>query len=221
MLPRLGEERWKAFGCDSSDDRWINQKSKEDTRLDRDFVCSSSVPTGPVRDPDFSSFGEGSPRRNSGRLLFYAGCGASVDPDFGVEMKWDIPLLDGYRWLALPNYSLSRHAGSFFTYVNPQIWRSIHSDDFDAVVLHTGYVCATFWIAMLAAKWSRLAVLLSTDAHSLSARDHKKWKVWIKKLLWPCLFGLADVRDRTIEWRGYFDEFSRYSRESSTDSLPC
>lgn len=116
-----------------------------------------------------------------------------VDPDFGVEVKWDIPLLDGYPWVGLPNYSPLRRAGSFFTYVNPQIWRSIRSGDFDAVVLHTGYVCATFWIAMLAAKCSRVAVLLSTDAHNLSARDHKKWKLWIKKLLWPCLFGLADV----------------------------
>lgn len=121
------------------------------------------------------------------------GAESHVDPDFGVEVKWDIPLLDGYRWVALPNYSPLRHAGSFFTYVNPQIWRSIRSGDFDAVVLHTGYVCATSWIAMLAAKWSRVAVLLSTDAHSFSARDHKKWKVWIKKLLWPYLFGLADV----------------------------
>ena len=121
------------------------------------------------------------------------GAETHLDPDFGVEVKWDIPLLDGYPWIAMPNRSPLQEAGSFFNFVNPQAWRLVRSKKFDAVVLHTGYVCVTFWIAMLAAKLSRVAVLFSTDAHDLSARDHKRWKLWIKTLLWPRLFRLADV----------------------------
>ena len=116
-----------------------------------------------------------------------------IDPDFGVEVKWDVPLLDGYSWIDMSNRSLFRRLGSFFRLANPQVWRLIRSRKFDAVVLYTGYVCATFWIAILAAKVSRAALLFGTDAHDLSPRDQKKWKLWIKKLLWPRLFQLADV----------------------------
>jgi len=121
------------------------------------------------------------------------GAEAHTDPDFGVEVKWDIPLLDGYPWVAMPNRSPFPRGGSFFSFVNPQVWRLIRSLRFDAVVLHTGYRTATFWIAILAAKCAHVAVLFSTDAHSLSPRDQRKWKFWVKKLIWPCVFRLADL----------------------------
>ncbi|MGH9716603.1 MAG: glycosyltransferase family 4 protein [Candidatus Acidiferrales bacterium] len=116
-----------------------------------------------------------------------------LDPDFGVEVKWDVALLDGYSWIAMENRSPVRKPGSFFRLFNPDVWRLIRTGRFDAVVLHTGYVCATFWIAMLAAKLSRAGVLFGTDAHDLSPQDQKRWKFWVKKLLWPALFRCADV----------------------------
>lgn len=121
------------------------------------------------------------------------GAESRVDPDFGIEVKWDVPLLEGYSWLAMANRSPIRRRGSFFNLVNPRVWSLVRSRRFDVVVLHTGYLCATFWIAMLAAKCSGVAVLFGTDAHNLVPRDHKVWKFWIKKLLWPALFRLADV----------------------------
>jgi glycosyltransferase involved in cell wall biosynthesis len=120
------------------------------------------------------------------------GAESHIDPDFGVEVKWDVPLLDGYSWIAMPNRSPFRLGLSFFSLVNPQVWRLIRSRKFDAVVLHTGYRPATFWIAVLAAKLTRVAFLFSTDAHGLSPRDRREWKRWIKKLIWPHLFRLAD-----------------------------
>ena len=83
--------------------------------------------------------------------------------------------------------------GFVFGLVNPGIWELISEGKFDAVVLFTGYVCATFWIALAAAKWHRIPVLFGTDAHELAPRDHKVWKLWIKRWLWPTLFGLADL----------------------------
>jgi glycosyltransferase involved in cell wall biosynthesis len=116
-----------------------------------------------------------------------------IDPGFGVEVKWDIPLLDGYPWIDMSNGSLLGRFGSFFSLANPQAWKLVRSRQFDAVILYTGYVYATFWIAILAAKCSRVPVLFGTDAHDLAPRDHKAWKLWIKRLLWPRLFRLADV----------------------------
>jgi glycosyltransferase involved in cell wall biosynthesis len=120
------------------------------------------------------------------------GAQSQMDPGFGVEVKWDVPLLEGYNWVHVPNRLWASRIGSFFGVFNPGIWKLISEGNFDAVVLFTGYVCATFWMAIAAAKWKRLPVLFGTDAHDLAARDAKPWKRWIKRRFWPRLFGLAD-----------------------------
>lgn len=121
------------------------------------------------------------------------GTDAGLDPDFGVQVKWDIPLLEGYSWTCLSNHSWTPRLGSFFGLFNPGIWRLISRGNFDAIVLFTGYVCATFWIAIASAKWSGTSILFGTDAHDLASRDHKWWKRWVKTRLWPRLFRLANA----------------------------
>jgi len=121
------------------------------------------------------------------------GAEAHVDPGFGVEVVWDIPLLDDYPWVQLKNVSPRPAIGGFFGLINPGVWRLIRSRKFDAVVMFTGYVCATFWIAAAAAKLSGIPILFGTDAHNLNPRDALSWKAKIKKHLWPRLFRLADI----------------------------
>jgi hypothetical protein len=60
------------------------------------------------------------------------GAEASLDPEFGREVKWDVPLLDGYRWMDLAGGRSSngtRPAG---------LWRAVRGG-YDAVVIHTGH----------------------------------------------------------------------------------
>ncbi len=121
------------------------------------------------------------------------GAEAHLDRDFGVSVKWDIPLLDGYPWVRLRNLSLRPGVGRFFGFFNPGIWRLIAEGRFDAVVVYTGYVYATFWMALAAAKWKRVPIFFGTDAHELTPPDGKRWKIGVKKWLWPRLFGLADM----------------------------
>jgi len=121
------------------------------------------------------------------------GAEAHIDPDFGVRVAWDIPLLDNYHWVQLKNVSPRPAIGGFFGLMNPGVWRLIRSGKFDAVVMFTGYVCATFWIATTAAKLSGIPILFGTDAHGLLPLDGRKWKVTVKKHLWPRLFRLADI----------------------------
>jgi len=121
------------------------------------------------------------------------GAEREIDPDFGLEVEWDVPLLEGYPWIQLPNRSLAPGEGKFFGLLNPGIWRHISRGNFDAVILFTGYVYATFWIAIAAAKWNGTSVIFGTDAHELAPRDGKRWKPWLKRRLWPRLFGLADI----------------------------
>jgi glycosyltransferase involved in cell wall biosynthesis len=120
------------------------------------------------------------------------GAETEIDSDFGVSVKWDIPLLDHYPWICLPNRSGKPKLNSFFGLFNPAIWGLISRGKFDAVVIYTGYVYLSFWIAVAAAKWGGTRVLFGTDAHDLSPRNGKKWKVLAKRWLWPRLFRLAD-----------------------------
>jgi glycosyltransferase involved in cell wall biosynthesis len=121
------------------------------------------------------------------------GAEPQLDPGFGIYVKWDVPLLEGYPWLLVPNRSPVPRVGSFFGLFNPGIWRVISDGKFDAVILYTGYACATFWIAVAAAKWNRVPVLFGTDATTLQPRDHKRWKLPVKRFLLPVIFRLASV----------------------------
>ena len=121
------------------------------------------------------------------------GAEAAVDPDFGVEVKWDIPLLDGYPWVCLPNRFGKPKLTSFFGLFSRGLWRLIRGGGFDAIVIYTGYVYATFWITIAAARITGTPVLFGSDATSFKPRDGSRWKVPVKRLLLPFVFRLADV----------------------------
>jgi len=118
------------------------------------------------------------------------GAEAAHDPEFGATVKWDVPLLDGYPWVHVPNRGSG--AENFFGLYNPGLWKLIRSGHFDALLCYASYTRATFWIAYFAAKFSRTAFLFGTDATSLVPRNAHLWKIQLKKLLWPRLFRLAD-----------------------------
>jgi len=120
------------------------------------------------------------------------GAESGVDKDFGVEVKWDVPLLDGYTWAHVPNRARRPSLDRFFGLVNTGLWRMIRKGHYDAVVIYAGYRFATYWIALAAAKFSGTPILFGTDASTLAPRSGKNWKVNVKKWLWPVYFGMAD-----------------------------
>jgi glycosyltransferase involved in cell wall biosynthesis len=120
------------------------------------------------------------------------GAEAAVDPEFGIEVKWDVPLLDGYEWVRVANRSLRPGLGRFFGLFNPGLWKLIRNGNYDAVQILTGYVYASFWIALAAAKLSGTPVIFGTDATTLRPMAGGAWKRHVKRVLWPLLFRLAD-----------------------------
>jgi glycosyltransferase involved in cell wall biosynthesis len=118
------------------------------------------------------------------------GAEATLDPDFATTVKWDVPLLQGYSWTAIPNQGSGKE--SFWGLDNPGLAKLIRDAKFDAVLCFIGYLRASFWITRRAAKASGAAFLFGTDAHSLAPRDGKVWKVAFKKVFWPFLFRQAD-----------------------------
>ncbi|MBS1840394.1 MAG: glycosyltransferase family 4 protein [Acidobacteria bacterium] len=118
------------------------------------------------------------------------GAEGGIDPEFGTEVKWDVPLLDGYDWVDVPNVGSGKE--SFWGLNNPGLKELIRGGEFDAVLCFVGYVRATFWIARKASKKARAAFLFGTDSTTLAPRDGKTWKKWVKRIVWPWIFGLAD-----------------------------
>jgi glycosyltransferase involved in cell wall biosynthesis len=118
------------------------------------------------------------------------GAEMAYDPEFGANIRWDVPLLEGYSWSNVPNRGSG--AESFFGISNPGLWELIRGGNFDAVLCFTGYRCATFWITLIAARLSKSAFLFGADATTLAPRDGRAWKIMIKRLFWPRLFRLAD-----------------------------
>jgi glycosyltransferase involved in cell wall biosynthesis len=121
------------------------------------------------------------------------GADAGIDPEFGIEIRWDTQLLDGYPWVSIPNRSPRPSLGRFLGLVNPGLWTLIRSNPFDAVVIYTGYMCASFWIACLAAKSRGIPVLISSDSSSLHQREGKRWKALIKPFILSHVYSYVDV----------------------------
>lgn len=117
------------------------------------------------------------------------GAQAGVDPEFGAKIQWDIPLLDGYPWVEIPNKGTDSEG--FWGLYNPGLWKLVREGNFDAVFCHTGYIRASFWITYLASKLSRSAFLFGTDATTLTPLDRRMWKRPVKRFFWPFLYGLA------------------------------
>ena len=121
------------------------------------------------------------------------GAEPGLDPEFGVEVAWDVPLLEGYRWVHVPNRSPRPGLGRFFGLINPGLWSLIRTGDFDAVMVYTGYMYFSFWLATLAAKSKGVALLFGVDTTTLRSRDKKWWKARVKPLLLRWVFRCADV----------------------------
>jgi glycosyltransferase involved in cell wall biosynthesis len=121
------------------------------------------------------------------------GAQAGMDQEFGIDVAWDVPLLEGYPWVKVPNRSWRAGLGRFWGMFNPGLWNLVRKGTYDAVILLTGYRYASFWIALAAAKFSGKPVLFGTDASELRARDGRRWKSLVKQRLWPALFCQADV----------------------------
>jgi glycosyltransferase involved in cell wall biosynthesis len=121
------------------------------------------------------------------------GAQPAMDEGFGIEVKWDIPLLDGYPWVVVPNRSPRPGPSGFLGLVNPGLWPLVRRGRFDAIASFTGYRCASFWILALAAETAGTAMLFGSDAHDLQPRNGGRWKASLKRWVWPLVFRLADV----------------------------
>ncbi|HEX8089378.1 MAG TPA: glycosyltransferase family 4 protein [Blastocatellia bacterium] len=108
-----------------------------------------------------------------------------------TRKAFDIPLLHGYTWLELRNYSPLPRLGKFYGLINPGVIRLVSSNDCCVVFGHS-YV--SFWLAIAAAKLCGKPLLLTTDATYLDSQYGGRWKTSIKKKFLPYLYNrIADM----------------------------
>jgi glycosyltransferase involved in cell wall biosynthesis len=121
------------------------------------------------------------------------GAEAALDREFGVEVKWDVPLLDGYSWVQIPNRSFRPGVGHFLGLINPGLWGWLRKGNFDAVLVHTGYLHCSYWIVIAAAKTQRIPLIFATDAVTLASRVASRWKKSVKAFLVPRIYNLNEI----------------------------
>jgi glycosyltransferase involved in cell wall biosynthesis len=122
----------------------------------------------------------------------FQGAQRGLDPDFGVELAWDTPLLEGFRWIAPRNVAPRAGLGRFFGLLNPGLWRLVRGGGFDAVVVH-GYFYASFCLAIAAGRLAGVPVILATDAVTLGSASGWWWKRWIKRAVVRRIYASATM----------------------------
>lgn len=113
------------------------------------------------------------------------------DPEQRTKEAFDLPVLDGYPWKRLRNYSPVPRLGKFYGLINPGVVALVSKSDCCVVYGHS-YV--SFWLAIGAAKILRKPLLLTTDATYLDSQYGGSWKSSVKKKLLPYLYKrVADI----------------------------
>jgi glycosyltransferase involved in cell wall biosynthesis len=87
-----------------------------------------------------------------------------VDAGFGKRLKWDRPLLEGYKYKFLKNLRRGDAVNGFLSLVNPGIVSELRTNHFDGLLI-SGHNHVTYVLAMAAAKFLNVPVLMRCDTH--------------------------------------------------------
>jgi glycosyltransferase involved in cell wall biosynthesis len=119
------------------------------------------------------------------------GAESAVDPGFGIRIAWDVPLLEGYRWVHPPNRARHASVDRFFGLINPGLWQLVRRGGYDLVICG-GYRAVSFWIAAIAAKLSGSAVVFASDAPWFERPGLSAWMLATKRRVVPRIYRWAD-----------------------------
>jgi glycosyltransferase involved in cell wall biosynthesis len=130
------------------------------------------------------------------------------DAGFGVEVKWDVPLLEGYKSEFLPRAREADTLG-FARPLNWGIMKRLQQGRFDVVWVF-GYNRLVNLHAIAAANLLRLPVILRAEPH-LHSHTRSTTKLLVKSMLMQvlkcsvdCLLSIGDAYD--LYWKHYFGQ---------------
>ncbi len=148
-----------------------------------------------------------------------------ADKGFGVDVKWDVPLVDGYKHEFLPVVWDKGRTGPA-SQLNHGIFSRLRggkgAPGFDVLWVH-GYSTLNSLQGMLAAKRLGIPVLLRAESR-LGAADRGGVKPWVKNLFFGLLKQLVDGvlpigAWNTVYWRHYLgDSFPQFPMPYAVDN---
>jgi hypothetical protein len=89
---------------------------------------------------------------------------------FKAAFKWDIPMLEGYRWEVVPNARRKPGFSSFFASSTPGIAKVLAKDRPDAIIL-TGWSCLPLIQALMACRKLRIPTIVRGESNNLNKRN--------------------------------------------------
>lgn len=102
------------------------------------------------------------------------------EPGFGIEVKWDVPLLDGYAWKLVKNAARRPSVITFNGTHLPQLQDELRKLEADALLI-PGWGRRCYLEAMYAARRLRLPLLMRGEARLMPTQS--PWKRLAKRLL--------------------------------------
>jgi glycosyltransferase involved in cell wall biosynthesis len=115
----------------------------------------------------------------------------TLDREFGKEIIWDIPLLDGYKSTFLKNISLNKHV-SFFGCINFGVIPLIFYKKFDGVIFY-GWSIFTNWLIILCCILTKTPMIFQCETPlSLEKSKSFLWRLF-RKIILGLLFNKVKV----------------------------
>lgn len=108
------------------------------------------------------------------------------DSGFGKKIKWDIPLLEGYKYKFLKNWSIKPRP-TFFGQINFGVITELIKNKYDAIIIH-GWNAITNLLAFLGARLTKTSVLMRGENPLFYEFYKPKFRILIKKFLLRKLF---------------------------------
>ena len=110
-------------------------------------------------------------------VLFCSKKGAEQykDVEFGLHVKWDRDLLEGYSYKFLKNYSPFGAAAGFFQYMNFGIYKEMRESRYDAIIIF-GYGWFISWFAWASALFLKIPIIFRGETNLLRLNRQKGLK---------------------------------------------
>ena len=115
----------------------------------------------------------------------------TYDKEFGRRIKWDIPILEGYKYEFLTNFSLNP-SSNFWGQINPGIIWELTKHRYDAVLVFS-WNSFTNWLAFFTAFIAKMLVFLRGENPFNQELFKSNFKRRIKKNVLGWLFKRIDV----------------------------
>jgi glycosyltransferase involved in cell wall biosynthesis len=116
------------------------------------------------------------------------------DPGFGITLEWDIPLLEGYPYTFVPNFSSDPGNHHFWGYVNPSLAREVSAWRPDVIFL-MNYAFFSYLLFLFDFRTWGVPIIFRGDSHDVgrktSLREH--FTGLIRKIVFSRFSAFLDV----------------------------